>query len=70
MDNDLRFMRPLLSKGEVGSEAGRPDAQARTPEAVCQAVAAVMAYGCNLDPVAMARLTTGVTYPQIKRITD
>lgn len=70
VDNDLRFMPPLLSKGKVGRAGGRPDAQARTPEAVCQAVAAVMAYGCNLGPVAMARLTKGVTYPQIKRIAD
>ena len=85
VDNDLRFMRPFLprgapsgghpsggrpSEGGGGSEARGTDAQARTPEAVCQAVAVVIAYGCNLGPVAMARLTKGVTYPQIKRIAD
>ena len=29
-----------------------------------------MAYGCNLGPETMARLTTDVTYADIQRITD
>jgi len=60
VDNDLRFTRHL------GPGRSRP----RDAEHVCQAVAGVIAYGCNLGPVAMARLTKGVTYAQIKRIAD
>ena len=29
-----------------------------------------MAYGCNLGPETMARLTNGVSYEDIQRITD
>lgn len=60
VDNDLRFTRHFFPEGESG----------RSPDGVCQAVAAVIAYGCNLGLVAMARLTKGATYAQIKRIAD
>ena len=42
----------------------------RSAEDVCQAVAAVIAYGCNLGPQTMASLTDGVGYDQIKRVAD
>lgn len=42
----------------------------RTAEEVCQVVATVMAYGCNIGPETMARLTNGITYEEIQRITD
>jgi hypothetical protein len=42
----------------------------RSAEDVCQVVATVMAYGCNIGPETMARLTNGVSYDDIQRITD
>jgi Tn3 transposase DDE domain len=42
----------------------------RSAEDVCQVVATVMAYGCNIGPETMARLTNGVSYADIQRITD
>jgi TnpA family transposase len=59
-DNDLAFTRHFFAGGRAE----------RSPESVCQAIAAVIAYGCNLGPVGMARQTKGVTYRQIKRIAD
>jgi TnpA family transposase len=47
---------------------GRRDT--RTADDVCQVVATIMAYGCNLGPDTMARLTNGVSYDDIQRITD
>lgn len=59
VDNEVQFTRHLLR-----------DPRGRSREQVCQAIATVMAYGCNLGPETMARLTPGVTYSQIKRIAD
>lgn len=60
VDNELRFSRHFF-----------PDKEApRTAEGVCQVVATVIAYGCNLGPQTMARLTRGVSYKQIKRVAD
>ena len=42
----------------------------RSADDVCQVVATVMAYGCNIGPETMARLTNGVSYGDIERITD
>ena len=42
----------------------------RSADDVCQVVATVMAYGCNLGPETMARLTNGVSYADSQRITD
>ncbi|MEE9146329.1 MAG: Tn3 family transposase, partial [Candidatus Tectomicrobia bacterium] len=42
----------------------------RRADDVCQVVATIMAYGCNLGPATMARLTNGVSYADIQRITD
>ena len=60
VDNELRFTRHF-----------NPAAQGkRIPQDVCAAVATVMAYGCNLGPHTMSRLTKGVSDSQIKRIAD
>ena len=59
-DNALHFTRHFLP--EKQSE--------RTVEDICQVVATIMAYGSNLGPHTIARLTNGVTYAQIKRIAD
>jgi TnpA family transposase len=42
----------------------------RSADDVCHVVATVMAYGCNIGPETMARLTNGVSYADIQRITD
>ena len=61
VDNELHFTHPFL----------QPVYQAeREPESVCHILATIMAYGCNIGPFTMARLTEGVTYHQIKRIAD
>lgn len=57
-DNALCFTRHLMRPGE------------RSGESVCEAVAAVIAYGCNLGPQTMAQITDGVSYDQIKRVAD
>ena len=60
VDNELHFTR-YLTPATAGHQ---------TAQDVCEAVATVIAYGCNLGPHTMARLTRGVTYAQIKRIAD
>ena len=61
VDNELRFTQPFLPSVYQA---------AREPETVCHILTAIMAYGCNIGPFTMARLTEGVTYHQIKRIAD
>jgi len=61
VDNQLDWTRHFLPVGR------RPT---RTVDDVCQVVATIMAYGCNLGPETMARLTHGVSYEDIQRITD
>ena len=39
-------------------------------EQVCTILATIMAHGCNIGPYTMARLTDGITYRQIKQVTD
>ena len=44
--------------------------QQRTADDVCTILATVMAHGCNVGPYTMSRLTEGITYHQIKWVTD
>lgn len=60
VDNALGFTRHLTPTASGERSAGD----------VCAAVAAVIAYGCNLGPQTMASLTDGVGYDQIKRVAD
>jgi TnpA family transposase len=60
VDNALGFTRPL-TLAPMGE---------RRPGDVCEAVAAVIAFGCNLGPQTMADLTDGVSYDRIKRLAD
>ncbi|OZC01482.1 Tn3 family transposase [Rubricoccus marinus] len=60
VDNALGFTRPL-TLAPTGE---------RSPADVCEAVAAVIAFGCNLGPQTMAELTDGVSYDRIKRLAD
>ena len=61
VDNELHFTHPFLPSVYQAE---------REPESVCHILATIMAYGCNIGPFTMARLTEGVTYHQIKRIAD
>src|SRR6266571_4953387 len=61
VDNDLNWTQHFLPVSRRAT---------RTADEVCQVVATIMAYGCNLGPETMARLTNDVTYADIQRITD
>jgi TnpA family transposase len=61
VDNDLNWVQHFLPVSRRAT---------RTADEVCQVVATIMAYGCNLGPDTMARLTNDVTYAEIQRITD
>jgi len=61
VDNELHFTQPFLPSAYQAE---------REPESVCHILATIMAYGCNIGPYTMAQLTDGVTYNQIKRVSD
>ncbi|MCB0026760.1 MAG: DUF4158 domain-containing protein, partial [Anaerolineales bacterium] len=61
VDNDLHFTHQFMTSGQQGQ---------REANYVCQILATVMAYGCNIGPYTMARLTDGATYREIRHITD
>ena len=61
VDNALHLTKPFLPPA-------RQDV--RDVEEVCATLITVLAHGCNIGPFTMARLTDGVTYNQIKRISD
>jgi len=61
VDNELHFTRHFLPMVQ---------SKARPVDEICAIIAAVMANGCNIGPDTMAKLTPGVAYQQIKRITD
>ncbi|MFQ5906413.1 MAG: Tn3 family transposase, partial [bacterium] len=59
VDNELHFTHHFLTP-----------AQQREAEQVCVVLAAVMAHGCNIGPYTMARLTQGISYEQLRHVTD
>jgi TnpA family transposase len=61
VDNELNFTQPFVALAPTGR---------RDAEQICTILATVMAHGCNVGPYTMAQLTEGVTYPQIKEVTD
>lgn len=61
VDNELHFTQPFLPSIHQAE---------REPESIYHVLATIMAYGCNIGPFTMARLTGGVTYHQTKRIAD
>lgn len=56
VNNDLHFTKSFIDT--------------RNPQEICSVLATIMAHGCFIGPYTMARLTQGVTYDQIRTITD
>lgn len=61
VDNDLRFTDHFLPPTQR---------EARDAEDVCQILSVVLAHGCNIGLHTMAQITQGVTYKQLKRVSD
>jgi len=61
VDNDLRFTDHFVPPAQRGG---------RDAEDVCQILAVVLAHGCNIGLHTMAQITQGVTYKQLKRVSD
>lgn len=61
VDNAIGFTKHFMTPAQQ---------QNRTAEDVCTILAAVMAHGCNIGPYTMAQLTPGISYKQLKRVSD
>ena len=61
VDNDLRFTDHFVPPAQRGE---------RDAEGVCTLLAVVLAHGCNIGLHTMAQITQGVTYKQLKRVSD
>lgn len=61
VDNDLRFTDHFMPPAQRGG---------RDAEDVCTLLAVVLAHGCNIGLHTMAQITQGVTYKQLKRVSD
>jgi TnpA family transposase len=61
VDNDLRFTDHFVPPAQRGG---------RDAEDVCQILAVVLGHGCNIGLHTMAQITQGVTYKQLKRVSD
>ncbi len=61
VDNDLRFTDHFMPPAQRGG---------RDAEDVCTLLAVVLAHGCNIGVHTMAQITQGVTYKQLKRVSD
>src|SRR5262249_15464056 len=73
----MRTMRPPGLLIEVGNDPHFADdflpptqRGKRNAEDVCQLLAVVLAHGCNIGLQTMAQITQGVTYKQLKRVSD
>ena len=61
VDNELQFTSHFTLPTQHNN---------REAEHVCMVLATIMAHGCNIGPYTMAQLTDGITYRQIKHVTD
>lgn len=61
VDNDLHFTRHFMLPAKQNQ---------RLTDDICSILATIMAHGCFIGPYTMARLTPGISYEQIKRVTD
>jgi TnpA family transposase len=61
VDNDLHFTDHFVTPAQRGG---------RDAEDVCTLLAVVLGHGCNIGLHTMAQITQGVTYKQLKRVSD
>lgn len=61
VDNQLGFTKHFMPPAQR---------QERIPEEVCVILATILAHGCNIGPYTMAQLIQGISYQQLKRISD
>lgn len=61
VDNELHVTHHFMTDSQK---------EQRTADDVCTILATIMAHGCNVGPYTMSRLTEGITYRQIKWVTD
>jgi len=61
VDNELQLTRHFLMPARE---------QKRQVQDVCETLVTMLAHGCNIGTYTMSRLTAGVSYKQIKRISD
>lgn len=61
VDNELGFTRHFMTPAQQ---------QTRRVDDVCTTLAAVMAHGCNIGLYTMAQLVEGISYWQLKRVSD
>jgi TnpA family transposase len=61
VDNDLRFTDHFVPPARRGG---------RDAEDVCTLLAVVLSHGCNIGLHTMAQITQGVTYKQLKRVSE
>lgn len=61
VDNDLHFTCHFMLPVKHNQ---------RLVEDICSILATIMAHGCFIGTYTMARLTSGISYEQIKRVTD
>ena len=61
VDNELQLTRHFLAPARQ---------QERRVQDVCETLVTMLAHGCNIGTYTMSRLTAGVSYKQIKRISD
>ncbi len=61
VDNELQFTRHFMNPARHNE---------RQPEDICAILATLIAHGCNIGPYTMGRLAEGISYWQIKQVTD
>jgi TnpA family transposase len=61
VDNELAFTRHFFAPGQRG---------APSTDDICVTLLALLAHGCNLGSHKMSELTRGISYSQLKRVSD
>lgn len=61
VDNELQYTRHFIHPARQSE---------RRAKDICSIIATIMAYGCNIGSQTMSRLTSNVTYDEIRRIAD
>ncbi len=61
IDNELQFTESFMLPNKK---------KQRLIEDICNIIITIMAHGCNIGPYSMSQLVNGISYQQIKNITD